>query len=71
MTKQFFAYGSAFTGGVRVAAVDFARNGQVDILVGPGNGMASQVRVLHGQTLAQLRLFQAFGSSFNRGVFVG
>jgi hypothetical protein len=71
LVHQFLAYAGTFRGGVRVAAVDFGNNGQVDILVGPGAGMRPRVRVLNGQTYAQVSMFDAFVTTFTGGVFVG
>jgi hypothetical protein len=69
--QSFFAYVSAFTGGVRVAAGDVDNDGFADIITGAGPGGGPHVRVLHGQTLAELRSFFAYVPAFTGGVFVG
>ena len=66
----FMAYFPGFTGGVRVAAGDFSGDGRADIITAPGPGGGPHVRVLHGQTLADLRGLMAYEPSFAGGVFV-
>jgi hypothetical protein len=69
--QEFLAYAASFRGGVRVAAADYNGNGQVDIAVGPGAGMMSRVRIINGQSFAEITNFLAFPSNFTLGVFVG
>jgi hypothetical protein len=68
--QSFFAYGSTFAGGVRVAAGDVNGDGHADIITGAGPGGAPHVRVFNGLNLALLTEFFAYGSSFTGGVYV-
>ena len=45
---------AGFTGGVRVAAGDFNKDGVADLVAGTGPGVASRVRVFDGKTQAEL-----------------
>jgi hypothetical protein len=67
-------YGSAFDGGVRVAAGDLTGDGIPDAVVAPGPGHAPQVEVLDGTTGdvigGPLGSFLAFGPGVTGGVFV-
>ena len=69
-TKSFFAYPSAFTGGVRVAAGDVEGDGNADIIVAPGAGGGPLVKVFNGITGNTMQSFFAYQSSFTGGVFV-
>lgn len=68
--------GGIFTGdqiwasGLRVGVTDFNNDGQLDILVAPGSGERSMVRVLSGYNLGILYDFTAFDPGFLGGVFV-
>src|SRR5262249_49475903 len=71
----FFAYDSAFLGGVRVATGDFNGDGTPDIVTSPGAGGGPHVRVFNGQTGTPLSGaigagFMAFAGSFTGGVYV-
>jgi hypothetical protein len=67
---SFFAYNTAFTGGVYVAAGDLNGNGQNQIVTGPGAGGTPQVRVFNLQTSQLLNTFNAYDANFQGGVFV-
>ncbi len=67
---SFFAYDTAFAGGVRVAAGDVNGDGIMDIITGPGAGMAPQVRVFNGSTAAELESFLAYGTALTTGIYV-
>ncbi len=69
--RAFFAYGTGFSGGVRVAAADYNGDGVVDIITGAGAGGGPHVRVFSGNNLAELRSFFAYSTAFSGGVFVG
>src|SRR5262245_30399178 len=43
-------YEPTFSGGVRIAAADFTRDGFPDLVVAPGSGGGPRVRVLDGKT---------------------
>jgi hypothetical protein len=60
----------SFTGGVRTAASDFNGDGIAEIVVGTGPGVATFVRVLDGQTQAELFSITPFEVSFTGGVYV-
>lgn len=72
---SFFAYDSAFTGGVRVAAADVNGDGNLDIVTGAGAGGGPNVKVflvnqLTGAVTLQSNFF-AFGApNFTGGVYV-
>ena len=67
---SFLAYSGTFRGGVRVAVADMNGDGQAEIIVAPGAGMSSQVRVfdLTGHELTDFRTTAYAG--FSGGVFV-
>ena len=67
---SFFAYDTAFTGGVRVASGDVNGDGRVDIIVGAGAGGGPHVKVFSGHDLSLLRSFLAFDPSYTGGVHV-
>ncbi len=72
LLRSFMAYGTAFTGGVRVASVaDVNNDGKAEIVTGAGPGGGPHVQVLSGADLAPLDSFFAFGTQFGGGVFVG
>ena len=70
VTKSFFAYGSTFTGGVRVATGDVNGDGRVDIITGSGSGGGPHVKVFNGKNLALMQSFFAFDAQFQGGVYV-
>lgn len=68
--RDFFAYDTAFRGGVRVAAGELNGDTQAEIITGAGTGGGPQVRVFDGATGTRLMSFFAYASSFRGGVFV-
>jgi len=67
----FFAYGSTFLGGVRVAVTDSDGDGRSEIVTGAGPGGGPHVQRFDGQTFAELDSFLAADPTFAGGVFVG
>lgn len=67
---DFFAFSTAFTGGVDVAGGDFNADGFADIVVGAGAGGGPQVNIFDGQTGNLLTQFFAYDQSFRGGVTV-
>lgn len=70
---NFLAFGSAFTGGVRVAAGDISGDGLPEIIAASGPGMPAEVRIFDGASpgpvpdlLAAVSLFPGFSG----GLFV-
>jgi len=57
---SFFAFDSAFTGGVTVAAGDIDGDTFADIIVGAGPGAGPHVKVFSGATGAEIRSFFAY-----------
>jgi hypothetical protein len=70
-TRSFFAYSTAFTSGVYVAAGDVTGDGIPDIVTGAGQGGGPHVKVFDGVTGNEVVGFFAFDSSFTGGVRVG
>jgi hypothetical protein len=68
--RSFFPYGTAFLGGVRVAAGDVNNDGRADIITGAGAGAGPHVKVFDGRTSAEIRSFFAYDVSFTGGVYV-
>ena len=68
---SFFAYPSAVTGGVRVAAGDVNGDGLAEILTVPGPGAGSQIKIFDSFTHAERSSFFAYAPSFAGGVFIG
>jgi streptogramin lyase len=69
--RDFFAYNTNFTGGVRVAVADVDGDGFGDIITAPGATGSPDLRVFDVATLARLDEFMAYDPSFLGGVFVG
>jgi hypothetical protein len=71
---QFYAFATAFRGGVRVAVGDVNGDGVSDVIVAAGPGGSPHVRVLDGLTGAQLSgaigSFDAYAHAFTGGVYV-
>jgi len=67
---DFFAFSTAFSGGVSVAGGDFNADGFADIVVGAGPGGGPQVNIFDGQTGNILTQFFAYDQSFRGGVTV-
>jgi FtsP/CotA-like multicopper oxidase with cupredoxin domain len=67
---DFFAFNTAFSGGVSVAGGDFNADGFADIVVGAGPGGGPQVNIFDGRTGNVLTQFFAYDQSFRGGVTV-
>jgi hypothetical protein len=70
LLRQFYAFGSTFAGGVRLAAADVNGDGVDDVIAAAGRGGGPHVKVFDGKTGQMLRQFFAFGSTFAGGVYV-
>jgi fibronectin-binding autotransporter adhesin len=70
LLASFFAYPTAFTDGVRVAAGDVNGDGRADIVTGAGSAGNGHVKVFDGLTNAEVRSFFAYGGGFTGGVYV-
>jgi uncharacterized protein YkwD len=70
MVASYYAYDSAFRGGVTVAAGDVNGDGRADVVTGAGPGGGPNVKVFDGRTGAMLRSLMAFDISFRGGVSV-
>jgi hypothetical protein len=68
---SFFAYDSAFSGGVSVAAGDVDHDGHADIITGAGPGGGPHVRVFSGADQSELASFFAYDPAFTGGIYVG
>ncbi len=75
---SFYAYDSAFTGGVSIATADYNKDGLFDLVVSPGIGGGPNVKVFDLSNLSSigtisgaLGSFWAFDSSFTGGVTLG
>jgi len=67
---SFFAYGTSFMGGVRVAAGDINNDGKADIITGSGPGGGPHIKVFNGSNLMEIGSFFAYPESFLGGVYV-
>ncbi|MFO0937549.1 MAG: SdrD B-like domain-containing protein [Gemmataceae bacterium] len=66
-----FAYDSSSRSGVRVAAADVNGDGIADVIVAPGVGTPSQIKILNGANLTQtIDQFYAFDTTFLGGAYV-
>ena len=70
LISNFSAYGTGFTGGVRVATGDVDGDGIVDVITGTGAGSVGHVKVFDGEKFSQMHSFFAY-PGFTGGVFVG
>ena len=68
--ESFFAFDSAFTGGVFIAVQDVNGDGILDIIAGGGPSGGPEVRIFDGNGLNVLRAFFAYDQSFTGGVSV-
>jgi hypothetical protein len=66
---SFFAFDSAFRGGVRVAAGDVNGDGLAEIVTGAGPGGGPQVKVFDSTGTTTLSMF-AYDAAFHGGVYV-
>jgi hypothetical protein len=66
---QFFAFSSAFRGGVTVAAGDVNHDGKDELIVGTGPGGAPQVAVYNNEGKVLSR-FNAYEAGFRQGINV-
>ena len=70
---QFRAYSQPFLGGVRVATGDVNGDGIAEIIVAPGPGMRSHVKIFEQDPRRGVRLvgnFLAFNGNFHGGIYV-
>ena len=70
LTNGFFAYDSAFRGGVNVAAGDIDADGQAEIIAGAGQGGGPHVRVFEGNGQLKPITFFAFHPDSRSGISV-
>jgi hypothetical protein len=68
--KEFFAFGTGFTGGVYVATGDVNHDSIPDIITGAGEGGGPHVRVFSGLNGAVIREFYAYAPNYLVGVRV-
>jgi hypothetical protein len=68
---SFFAFNSAFQGGVRVGSIDFNGSGKFKIVTGAGPGASPEFAVFDAQTHQQLESFFVFDPAFQGGIFAG
>jgi ELWxxDGT repeat protein len=71
LVQSFYAYDSAFLGGVYVMAGDVSGDGKADIITGAGAGGGPHVKVFNGADGSLLRSFYAYAPHFTGGVRVG
>src|SRR5262249_24542652 len=71
LAHEFFAYDTAFRGGVTVAAADADGDGKSEVVTGAGPGGGPHVRTFRGPGPARDPGFFALDGSFLGGVFVG
>lgn len=67
---SFFAFDTAFRGGVRVAGGDINADGFEDIVVAAGPGGGPNVKVYDGVSYSEIRNFFAYAPQFSSGIFV-
>jgi hypothetical protein len=70
LLNSFFAFDSAFNGGVRVASADLNGDKTADIITAAGPGGGPHVKVFNGVQGNLLSSFDAFDPSFGGGVYV-
>ena len=70
VTKSFFAFDPAFSGGVSIGLADFNNDGVLDIVTGAGPGGGPQVNIFDGSNFSLIKSFYAFDPSFRGGVNV-
>jgi subtilisin-like proprotein convertase family protein len=71
-TRKFrtLAYENTFRGGVKVATGDINRDGTDDVIVVPGKGRKTDVKIYSGVNGALLGSFLAFGAAYTGGATV-
>lgn len=67
---DILAYEPSFRGGVNIARGDVNGDGVDDLVIAPGSGGGPRIRILNGQTGAQLADFFVYEPSFRGGVTV-
>lgn len=70
MAFSITPFDSSFRGGVRVAMADVNGDAALDLIVGTGPGIATQVKVYDGKTQQLLQTFAPFEATFTGGVYV-
>ena len=68
--RAFYAFSPFFTGGVQVDALDYNRDGVMDIIAAAGPGGGPHVKIFNGVDLAVLKSFYAFDKDFRGGVSI-
>jgi hypothetical protein len=66
--RSFMAF-AGYNGGVFVAAGDVSGDGRADLIVGTDSGVAGQLKIFNGVTLAEITSFMPYGA-FTGGVRV-
>ncbi len=69
LLRSFFAYDTAFRGGVHVSAGDVDGDGRADFATGAGPGGGPHVKILGGAALTQYASFFAFPPGNGPGAF--
>jgi hypothetical protein len=70
VTHSFFAYSTAFRGGLFIAVGDINNDGADDFVTGPNAGGGPHIKVFDGRTASVLFEFMAYNPSFTGGVSV-
>jgi len=68
--RSFGGFGAGYTSGVSVAVADFNKDNHADLVLGTGNGVVSQVRLLSGVDSSELNFFVPFSTGQTAGVNV-
>ena len=68
---SFFAADPSFTGGARIAAIDFDGDGLADVATSLGPLGNPVVKIFKGNTQTLIKTIQTYDPSFLGGVFVG
>lgn len=67
--KRFYAFDRVFRGGVSVAVADLDGDGKIEIIVSPGSGLNSEVRIFSSDGKLKNK-FSVFEKNFRGGVSV-
>jgi hypothetical protein len=70
LLRDFFAFDPSVAGGARVAVGDFNGDKKADIAAATGVGVAPQVTLFDGQSLAVLTRITAYETAFTGGVYL-